>query len=179
MNARSPVALIFLAVASVGIVACAPIDSPQQPSAQVLSQLEVARTHAGLRPVSPDWEVEAIGNSTVRWFYPRESGRDVAKVAMYNNNGPICEEDYYYTGRTFPAPDGDGDTPPEQLTVHYDYKTHLCSVEPITDDPTVQAMVSKQLFHYGLPLNQAMPVAQAIMRKWGTNGPAPLKQSPP
>jgi hypothetical protein len=134
----------------------------RQPPAALLDQLRIAREHAGLRPVQEKWRISKFDAGEIAWADPDQKSD---KKVAYENEAPVWEEDYFYSGRKFLATDGDGDNVSEQLTVSYDYKTGLCAVRVITDDPHLQAMVKGKVADYGVKLDDALPIAREILQK--------------
>ena len=139
---------------------------------KLLAKLKHDREIVGLRPVGLDWTLERVTTKYIRWSYAHAfmKNGELAKVTEYRLDEPVWEEDYYYSGRSFPAADGDGATMKEQLTIHFDYKANLCAVRLISDDKSLMNLVHGQLEQTGLAISDAMPVAQVIMRKWGLGG---------
>ena len=84
------------------------------------------------------WRIDHFHESEIAWSDP---DRKSDKKVTYDKDGAVWEEDYFYSGREFPIPDeGTGF---KQLTVHYDYKTGLCAVRIITDNPKLEAVVMR------------------------------------
>jgi hypothetical protein len=134
-----------------------------QPPTELLNELKLARENVGLRPVQEKWRIAKFDAGEIAWADPEEKSD---KKVAYNHEGPIWEEDYFYSGRKFFAKDGDGDYGSEQLTVHYDYKTGLCAVRVITDDPHLEAMVKGDVESPGVKLENALGIAREILKKW-------------
>ncbi|WP_397384448.1 hypothetical protein [Prosthecobacter sp.] len=129
-----------------------------------LSQLASARKEVGMRPVDPSWRMVLHSNSQIDWLYSDERGGGLAKITNFHSSWPVWEEDYYHTGRSFRSADGDA-IDFEQITVHYDFSSHLCAVRAITDRAEVESMISPELEEVGLPIDQALAVVRQILEK--------------
>lgn len=119
----------------------------------------------GLRAVAPQWRATLKGGEYISWIYAPTEGGGEAKSVHYDDNGPLWEEDYYYSGRQYAAADGDG-TSFEMLTLHFDYNTRLCIVHVVTDNKAVKAILD-DLPESGVELKQAMVLADSIVKRWG------------
>jgi hypothetical protein len=165
MIRRSPNTALFGAML-LNLVLCACGEAVEQttPPADLKALVRIRMEH-GLRLVEPEWMLLHNDGIHVVWGYPQSKGAGHAKQVKMQHGVPSWEEDYYYTGRSFPSSDGDA-TSFEQLTLHYDYGTKLCGIRLVTDDPALFRKVSDEAEEKGLPLKDALSLRHAILSAW-------------
>jgi hypothetical protein len=137
--------------------------STDPPPPEKIAQTNELRRQHGVRQIKDDWvfyirnfgeEVwkDGEGGSKKVCYddYSGKHGTSRSHEYSYDYDRILWEEDYYYTGRTFPSFDTDAGTTYERLTVHYDYRTRRFTVFLMTDSQEVLAVANSVGFHAGM-----------------------------
>jgi hypothetical protein len=101
--------------------------------------------------------------------YVDKHGISTSHEYSYDYDRILWEQDYYYTGRTYPSFDTDAGTSWEKLAILYDYRTRRFTVHVTTDDQKVLALANMLGFHGGMGATnqETLEVADKILKKWG------------
>jgi hypothetical protein len=111
----------------------------------------------------------------------KETGQHLKHV-YFQFDCIIMESDEYYSGRTFPSPDGETSAGAEFLVVHYFYGTERFAVDVVTGDESVEQMVEGlgggmlfpgvfggfvQVGYFGASNEETLVVINKIIHMWG------------
>jgi hypothetical protein len=179
--------LLYLAVIG-GLSGCSDDSdwSTGPPPADKIAQTNNIRRELGIREVQGDWAFYGRQFGVETWKQGQFQAKKVcyddtfeeataegkpptAYQYSYDYNNILWEQDYYYTGRTFPSTTPDEGKVWEFLSLLYDYRTKRFGLDIITNDNQILAICSSRGLDSGSGQTneQTLEVADRILQLWG------------
>ena len=162
MKGTAGVAALALALLCAG-VACnrSPTVAPQ-PSPNTMAE-NPQREKVGLLTVKPTWHLYRVQFRAEDWKV-KQNDFLAKRIQRDSKGNPLWEEDYYYSGKTYPTENGGQYW--ESITVHYDYGTGMLEVHYIGEDAAISEAFEDLKSKASTPAEK-LSVVDATLTAWG------------
>ena len=154
-------------------------ESNVPPDPNHVRNTDEIRKQYGIIPILPDFEFSRRTRGEERpgkvfgqmdWWEPR---RRISKTVFYDSEfrDIIWEQNIFYSGRKFPAEDGDG-SDFESMNIDFNYKTHRIDVYFHSDDMSQFAfpLMDPSSWDPSSKGNPDLERARLILYQWGLRG---------